>query len=63
MDVVHFTEPIPRDVYELSFAEAEKCDLMLVCGTSAVVYPAAELPRIAKRCGAKVVEVNLEEPL
>jgi NAD-dependent deacetylase len=61
MDVVHFTEPIPRDIYELSFAEAEKCDLMLVCGTSAVVYPAAELPRIAKRCGAKVVEVNLEE--
>lgn len=61
MDVVYFTEPIPRDVYELSFEEATKCDLMLVCGTSAVVYPAAQLPRIAKRCGAKVIEINLEE--
>lgn len=61
LDVVHFTEPIPRDVYELSFEEAMKCDFMLVCGTSAVVYPAAELPRVAKRRGAKVVEVNFEE--
>ncbi|MEM4540325.1 MAG: NAD-dependent deacylase [Archaeoglobaceae archaeon] len=61
MDVVYFTEPIPRDVYELSFEEAMKCDLMLVCGTSAVVYPAAELPRVAKRHGAKVIEVNFEE--
>lgn len=60
-DVVYFTEPIPTDVYDLSFAEAMKCDLMLVCGTSAVVYPAAELPRVAKRKGAKIVEVNLEE--
>lgn len=61
LDVVHFTEPIPSDVYVISFEEAMKCDLMLVCGTSAVVYPAAELPRIAKRNGAKVIEINLEE--
>ena len=27
--------------------EAMKCDLMLICGTSAVVYPFANLPRIA----------------
>lgn len=61
MDVVYFTEPIPTDIYDLSLAEAMKCDLMLVCGTSAVVYPAAELPRVAKRRGAKVVEINFEE--
>ncbi|MEM3927379.1 MAG: NAD-dependent deacylase [Archaeoglobaceae archaeon] len=61
LDVVHFTEPIPADVYIKSFEEAMKCDLMLVCGTSAVVYPAAELPRVAKRNGAKVIEINLEE--
>ncbi|MEM2176548.1 MAG: NAD-dependent deacylase [Archaeoglobaceae archaeon] len=61
LDVVYFAEPIPRDVYEQSFEEAMKCDLMLVCGTSAVVYPAAELPRLAKRRGAKVIEVNLDE--
>jgi NAD-dependent deacetylase len=61
VDVVHFTEPIPSDVYELSFFEAMKCDLMFVCGTSAAVYPAAELPRVAKKRGARVVEVNFEE--
>ncbi|MEM0350767.1 MAG: NAD-dependent deacylase [Archaeoglobaceae archaeon] len=61
LDVVHFNEPIPMDVYVRSFEEAMKCDLMLVCGTSAVVYPAAELPRVAKRRGAKVIEINLEE--
>jgi len=48
-DVVHFNEPIPPDVAEESLAEAWKCDLMLICGTSAVVYPFAQLPRIARQ--------------
>ena len=47
-DVVHFREPIPPDVAEQSKDEVRKCDLMLICGTSAVVYPFAELPRIAR---------------
>ena len=48
-DVVHFHEAIPMDVARESQAEAEKCDLMLICGTSAVVYPFAYLPRIARQ--------------
>jgi NAD-dependent deacetylase len=48
-DVVHFNEPIPSDVTHESLEEAWKCDLMLVCGTSAVVYPFAQLPRIARQ--------------
>lgn len=48
-DVVHFKEPIPQDVSARSEEEALNCDLMLICGTSAVVYPFASLPRIAKR--------------
>ncbi|MET1124406.1 MAG: NAD-dependent deacylase [Archaeoglobaceae archaeon] len=59
-DVVYFGEPIPRDVYEKSLEEVERCDLMIVAGTSAVVYPAAQLPRIAKSNGAVIVEVNAE---
>src|SRR4030043_438860 len=47
-DVVHFKEPIPSDVMEESEKEALKCDLMLICGTSAVVYPFANLPRMAR---------------
>jgi NAD-dependent deacetylase len=48
-DVVHFNEPIPADVAHDSLEEAWKCDLMLICGTSAVVYPFAQLPRIARQ--------------
>jgi NAD-dependent deacetylase len=48
-DIVHFNEPIPIDAAEKSVEEAMKCDLMLVCGTSAVVYPFANLPRIARQ--------------
>ncbi len=60
-DGVFFGEPIPRDVAERSLEEAWKCDLMLICGTSAVVYPFANLPRIARERGAvTIIEVNAE---
>ncbi|KPJ54455.1 MAG: hypothetical protein AMJ37_00560 [Dehalococcoidia bacterium DG_18] len=42
-DVVPFKEPIPSDIMERAEDEALKCDLMLICGTSAVVYPFAAL--------------------
>ena len=35
-------------------------DALLTVGTSAVVYPAAEIPRIAARSGATVIQVNPE---
>ncbi len=60
-DGVSFGEPIPRDVAERSLIEAERCDLMLICGTSAVVYPFASRPRIARQKGSVIViEVNAE---
>jgi NAD-dependent deacetylase len=46
-DGVGFGEPIPEYVAEASMKEAFQCDLMLIVGTSAVVYPFANLPRIA----------------
>ena len=48
-DGVAFGEPIPDGVAHQSLEEAWRCDLMLICGTSAVVYPFADLPRIAKQ--------------
>ena len=48
-DGVAFGEPIPSDVAHQSLEEAWKCDLMLICGTSAVVHPFAQLPRIARQ--------------
>ncbi|MFC2022030.1 NAD-dependent deacetylase [Chloroflexota bacterium] len=60
-DGVAFGEPIPNDVAEQSLEEAWKCDLMFICGTSAVVYPFANLPRIARQRGTvTVIEVNAE---
>jgi NAD-dependent deacetylase len=60
-DGVFFGEPIPSDVVEKSLEEALKCDLMLICGTSAVVYPFASLPRVAReRREVTIIEVNAE---
>ena len=54
-DVVHFKEPIPSDVMAESEKEALGCDLMLICGTSAVVYPFANLPRMARHHASRLV--------
>ncbi|MBS7288196.1 MAG: NAD-dependent deacylase [Candidatus Freyarchaeota archaeon] len=61
-DVVYFGEPIPHDAYERSLEEVRKCDVMIVAGTSAVVYPAAYLPRFAKLKPnpAVIIEVNAQ---
>ena len=58
-DVVSFGEPIPSDVLEGSQREAWKCDLMLICGTSAVVHPFASLPQMVGP-GTIIIEVNGE---
>lgn len=54
-DVVHFKEPIPANIMEESEKETLCCDLMLICGTSAVVYPFANLPRIARYHASRLV--------
>ena len=56
--VVWFNEPMPEKLLKQSFAAAEKADVALVVGTSGLVHPAASLPFIAKRAGAKIIEVN-----
>jgi NAD-dependent deacetylase len=58
--IVWFGEPLDRrDILEATMA-VEDCDAILVIGTSAVVYPAAGFPMLAKRSGALVIEVNIE---
>jgi NAD-dependent deacetylase len=59
--VVWFGEALPEEAIGRAFAAAESCELMLVVGTSAVVYPVAYLPQLAKRAGAYVIEVNPDE--
>lgn len=59
-DAVFFGEPIPVEALRRSQHEARTCDVMLVIGTSAVVYPAASIPSIAKNAGATIIEINPE---
>jgi NAD-dependent deacetylase len=61
-DIVMFGEPIPRDVFNICQSEALKSDCVMILGTSAVVYPAAALPELARRTnGATLIEFNPEQ--
>lgn len=59
-DVVLFGEAIPHRALLESEALAQSCDVILIVGTSAQVFPAAGLPFTAKDAGAYVIECNVE---
>jgi len=59
-DVVWFGEMLPEDAWDLSVRAAKSSDVFLSIGTSAVVYPAASLPLLARDHGACLVEINPE---
>lgn len=58
-DVVWFGEGLPPGVYDEAERLARACDVMLVIGTSGLVYPAAGLPLLARAGGATLIEVNV----
>ena len=58
--VVLFGEPMPAAAVNAAMALARAADVMLVVGTSRVVYPAAEIPLVAVRSGARMIVVNAE---
>jgi NAD-dependent deacetylase len=59
-ECVFFGEMIPPQHLYRSQKVSAECDIMLVIGTSAIIQPAAFMPSIAKRSGAKVIEINTE---
>ena len=59
--VVFFGEPLPVEALAGAQAAAVQADIVLVVGSSLVVYPAASLPRIALEHGARLLIVNAEE--
>jgi len=59
--VVFFGEGLPSGAIEEAFELAGACDLMLVVGSTLVVYPAADVPRVAVQHGAPLVVLN-DEP-
>ncbi len=61
-DTVMFGEPIPPDVLRACQTEAARSDCVLILGTSAIVYPAAALPDVARRLNdATLIEINPNE--
>lgn len=60
-DVVWFGERLDPEDLEAAVYAVRAADVLLVVGTSSVVYPAAALPSTARHAGAVVVEINPEE--
>ncbi len=58
---ISFGQAMPEDKMAMAGNEAEACDLMIVLGSSLVVYPAAGIPLYAKQNGAKYVIINRDE--
>jgi len=58
-DVVFFGEPIPAGAMIRANEEAKRCKVMVIIGTSGVVYPAAEIPFMAASDGAVIIEINV----
>jgi NAD-dependent deacetylase len=60
-DIVWFGDSLKSTVMGEAIDALRACDLLVSVGTSGVVYPAADLPRLAMSQGAASVEVNLED--
>ncbi|MGC5031327.1 SIR2 family NAD-dependent protein deacylase [Micromonospora sp. DT229] len=58
--VVWFGETLPQSALEAAAEAATACEVLLTVGTSGLVYPAAEIPHLAARSGATVIQVNPE---
>jgi len=56
--VVWFGELLPPGALEAAYAAAQRCDVLLLIGTSGVVQPAASLAEVARGYGAKLIEIN-----
>lgn len=59
-DVVWFGEMLPEEAMAEATRAAREAELFLAIGTSALVYPAAGLPLLAREEGAYLVEINVE---
>jgi NAD-dependent deacetylase len=59
-DIVWFGDALDQGNIDDAIREMKHCEVFVSIGTSAVVYPAAELPLVAKRAGATLIEINPE---
>jgi len=59
--VVNFGQPLPQKEMADSYGHSQNCDLFVVVGSSLVVTPAADMPRVALQSGARLVIINQGE--
>jgi NAD-dependent SIR2 family protein deacetylase len=59
--VVNFGQSLPSKDLAESYEHSQNCDLFIVVGSSLVVTPAADMPRVALQAGAKLVIINQGE--
>ncbi len=57
---ISFGQPMPDAALRRAEALTRDCDLFLAIGSSLVVWPAAGMPLLAKRAGARLVIINRE---
>lgn len=62
-DFIFFGEGISTAAFEDSFADAEKCQVCIIIGSTGEVTPASFVPRTAKQNGATIIEINPSESL
>lgn len=60
-DTVLFGESLPKDALEIAARVSAVTDVMVIVGSSLVVYPAAQLPQIAQKRGASLVIIDRAE--
>ena len=58
---ISFGQSLPQDVLQQAVAWSEQADLFFAIGSSLIVSPAADLPRIAKQNGSRLVIINRDE--
>ncbi len=58
---IAFGQSLPFEALQAAENKSSTCDLFIVAGSSLVVYPAAQMPLMAKRRGAKLVIITLSD--
>lgn len=59
--VIFFGESLPEEEYGLAVTWSQRADLMVVAGSSLVVWPVAGLPGVTLRSGGKLVIMTASE--
>ncbi|HAR94882.1 MAG TPA: sigma factor regulator FecR, partial [Deltaproteobacteria bacterium] len=58
---ISFGQAMPERETTEAYRRSEQCEVFIVIGSSLVVQPAAYMPMVAKRGGAKLVIINRDE--